>query len=551
MSLRTKTIVGVALIELILLVILIVTAIGFMTQIIDDTLTKRAKTTAELFATTTKDAVLSYDLASLDAFTSDLMSHPDIAYVRVIGQNGALFASGGDPALVNRTFVEDSQLADVTDGIFDTAAAIFEDEFVFGRVEVGLGIQSTQQAIATVRRWSLSIALVELVLVAAFSFILGSYLTRQLKALTAGSRRVRTALQRGNFKDSTIQVDVKSDDELSDLAKSFNRLVTALQHELAVNAQQRRDLTSMNLELEGKVRRRTQALSDKNAELSQANQHMKETQQQLLQAEKLASVGQLAAGVAHEINNPVGFIASNLSTLKDYVSAYQLLIHHAQLLANCDDDAAFDTTLAELRHIIEREDIEFIDQDVHALLNESSEGLRRVSEIVNGLKLFSRMDSQERQLFDINACLKTTLNMVNNELKYHCEIDTQFSDLPHLLINVGQLNQVFTNILINAGHAIKATGKFGQITINTATRGQNVVVAICDNGTGIPEEIRRDIFNPFFTTKAEGSGTGLGLSISIGIVTEHGGTLTVDSTLGKGSCFSVCLPISREEEAHK
>lgn len=540
-SLRTKTIAGVAIIGVVLLFILIFTSLGFLTAIIDETLTKRAQTTATLFAATTKDALLSYDLASLDAYCEELMTNSDIAYVRVIGGNEKIFAFGGDKNLLITPFNEDRQSSDVTDGIFDTYALITSEGVEYGRIEVGISIQPTLEKISKVRTWSGSLALMELLLVVAFSAALGTYLTRQLKALTKGSKRVRKALKTKDFR--SIKVPVKGRDELGQLAISFNGLVESLQQELQINQNQKDQLVALNADLEDKIAERTLNLKLKNDELTQINIEMKETQQQLLQAEKMASVGQLAAGVAHEINNPVGFVSSNLSTLKDYVALYSLLMREASNVVAVDDGQK-NNAISRLKAFLESEDFDFIDEDIGELVDESSEGLKRVSEIVSGLKLFSRVDSDDRQPFDINSCLKTTLNMVKNELKYDCNVETYFGELPQTLINVGQLNQVFTNLLINAGHAIKASQNFGALKITTRSDSSYIYIEIEDNGTGMSEETLHRIFNPFFTTKPEGSGTGLGLSISFGIIEDHGGSLSAKSKLDEGSTFQITLPIT-------
>ena len=540
-SLRTKTIAGVAIIGVMLLFILIFTSLVFLTAIIDETLTKRAQTTATLFAATTKDALLSYDLASLDAYCEELMTNSDIAYVRVIGANEKIFAFGGDKKLLITPFNEDSQSSDVTDGIFDTYALIQSEGVEYGRIEVGISIQPMLEKISKVRTWSGSLALIELLLVVAFSAALGTYLTRQLKALTEGSKRVGKALKTKDFR--SIKVTVKGRDELGQLAISFNGLVESLQQELQINQSQKDQLVALNADLEEKIAERTLNLKLKNDELTQINIEMKETQQQLLQAEKMASVGQLAAGVAHEINNPVGFVSSNLSTLKDYVALYGLLMREASNVVTVDDGQK-KNAISRLKAFLESEDFDFIDEDIGDLVDESSEGLKRVSEIVSGLKLFSRVDSDDRQSFDINSCLKTTLNMVKNELKYDCNVETYFGKLPQTLVNIGQLNQVFTNLLINAGHAIKASQKFGILKIMTRSDSSHIYIEIKDNGTGMSEETLHRIFNPFFTTKPEGSGTGLGLSISFGIIEDHGGSLSAKSKLGEGSTFQITLPIT-------
>ncbi|MBU2977278.1 ATP-binding protein [Alteromonas sp. C1M14] len=271
-------------------------------------------------------------------------------------------------------------------------------------------------------------------------------------------------------------------------------------------------------------------------------QDLQEVQRQLLQAEKMASIGEITAGVAHEINNPVGFVSSNLSTLSSYIQAYQTVI--STLIDSANTPNAPPLTNVSLQALIEQHDIPFICEDIVSLIAESSEGLARVGEIINGLRLFSRIDSGERQWCDINGCMQTTLSMVNNQLKYICEQQLHLDDVPQVFINEGKVTQIFTNLLINAGQAIEETSKQGLITITTKHDETHVFVHITDTGIGIKREHIDKVFNPYFTTKPEGKGTGLGLSISQSLAAEHGGTLSVTSTENKGSTFTLSLPIT-------
>jgi signal transduction histidine kinase len=254
----------------------------------------------------------------------------------------------------------------------------------------------------------------------------------------------------------------------------------------------------------------------------------------------MASLGQLAAGVAHEINTPIGFVTSNLSSLRTYTEAYrQLSTQVFEFLASESPESQYLSKQALLT-FVQSEDITFINEDTKDLLEESIEGLDRVKNIVKDLKQFSRADSDDKQWFDLNECLLTTLNMVSNQLKHHCTIEKHLSPLPKILINVAKISQVLTNLLINAGQSINESVN---ITITTEQQGSNVVVSIADNGSGIDPALLGKLFDPFFTTKEEGVGTGLGLSISYGIVQSHHGNITVTSELNKGSCFKVILPI--------
>lgn len=266
------------------------------------------------------------------------------------------------------------------------------------------------------------------------------------------------------------------------------------------------------------------------------NKRLEEANNQLLQSEKMASIGQLAAGVAHELNNPIGFVHSNLGTLDGYVHDLMAII--AAYKKDAEDSGR---SVEAVQRIMEECDYDFLKNDIFSLLGESKDGLGRVRKIVEDLKNFSRVGEQEWQEADLHQGIDSTLNIVWNELKYKCKVVKAYGDIPHVYCMISQLNQVFMNLLINASHAIETQG---MITIRTSLAGANrICVEISDSGKGIaPEHITR-IFEPFFTTKPVGKGTGLGLSLSYSIVQRHGGSIEVDSQLGVGSSFRVLLPI--------
>lgn len=299
--------------------------------------------------------------------------------------------------------------------------------------------------------------------------------------------------------------------------------------------------------LEEGVRERTAELQAANASLQAEKQHqqelikkLEEAQNQLLQSEKMASMGQLAAGVAHEINNPIGFVNSNLGTLQRYVdSLLRLLDAYEKLEPLVADDA-----LQELRQLKQEIDTKYLREDISDLLSESLDGMQRVKRIVQDLKDFSHVDRGERELADLEKGLESTLNVVWNELKYKTKVIKEYAHPPAIECLPSQLNQVFMNLLINAAHSIETTG---EITIRTGFDQQNVWVEVEDTGKGIPAENLTRIFEPFFTTKPVGKGTGLGLSLSYGIVKKHHGRIEVRSELGKGTTFRVVLPRNIEE----
>jgi len=288
------------------------------------------------------------------------------------------------------------------------------------------------------------------------------------------------------------------------------------------------------------------ALVRSNDELTSLNRKLQVAQDQLMQSEKLASIGQLAAGVAHEINNPVGYVFSNFSTLEKYLAdLFRMLTAYEQAEPQLAGTPAA-ARLAALRREIE---LDYLKEDVPTLMAESREGITRVRKIVQDLKDFSHVDAREEWAWaDLHKGIDSTLNIVNNEIKYKAEVVKHYGPLPEVMCLPSELNQVFMNLLVNAAHAVNR--ERGSITIRTGCEdGDSAWVEVEDDGCGIPKENLTRIFDPFFTTKPVGKGTGLGLSLSYGIVHKHGGRLEVDSEVGRGTRFRVTLPVRRAAEA--
>lgn len=290
----------------------------------------------------------------------------------------------------------------------------------------------------------------------------------------------------------------------------------------------------------------------RNAELTELNVQFTKAQEQLLQSEKMASIGQLAAGVAHEINNPVGYIFSNYGTLESYIDAlFEVLSHYESVENNISSPAILD----ELKKVKEKVELDFLKEDIPELMQQSKEGIDRVRKIVQDLKDFSRVDSNiEWQWASLHQGIDSTLNVVNNEIKYKADIIKEYGDIPDVECLQSQVNQVIMNLVVNASHAIG--DERGKIHIRTSCDDKNVYIEVRDNGSGIPKEIVSRIFDPFFTTKPIGKGTGLGLSLSYGIVKKHNGEFSVTSEPGVGTSFLVSLPIKHvyvdeDEESSK
>jgi len=534
-SLKLKTIVGVALIEAVLLLFLVTMTVNYLRETNYEGIEKRAQTTVKLFSSASKDAVLSYDLATLDSLISEVMSNPDIIYARALDRQGRTLSAAGQASVLARHFVADTNVVDVTDNVFDASQDVIADGVSFGRVEIGFDILSLNKKIDDIQQWIQFVALLEMALVAFFSYVLGTYLTSQLRELNNSAKAIAEG-------DLDVNVQIHSNDEVGQLAAAFNQMVKQLQAESQRRNDAQRELRDLNLSLEMRVKDRTRALQHKNRELLDANMEIKQAQNRLFQSEKMASLGVLAAGVAHEINNPIGFISSNVSTLKDYVNTLMGLVDCYRRLEQAPDSErpAIQQEIAEL---LRGEDIQFIVDDTPTLLEETSKGLVRVRDIVKGLREFSHSDPRHTMVScDINELIQSTLNIAKSQFKYHAKVELDLHPVPQILCDKGKIGQVLLNLVINASQAIVENGL---ITIRTRVVDQCLEIDVEDNGSGISEQDLSKIFDPFYTTKPVGEGTGLGLAICFNIAQEHGGSIDVSSVVGSGTTFTIKIPLER------
>ena len=320
------------------------------------------------------------------------------------------------------------------------------------------------------------------------------------------------------------------------------RMQADLEATVAIRTEQ---LLQAKTTLEQDIARRETAeneLLTRYAELTELNCLLQEAQQQLVQSEKMASIGQLAAGVAHEINNPIGYVNSNIRSLKGYVG---------QILELLDTYEARETALpaedlTAIKAAKKAADFEFLREDIGQLLSESEEGTERVRKIVQDLRDFSRAETtQNWQAVDLRHGLDSTLNIASNEVKYKADVVREYTDIPMVECLPSQLNQVFMNLFVNAAQAMPDNRR-GTITVRTGLAGEEVWIEVADNGAGIPAAILDKVFDPFFTTKPVGKGTGLGLSLSYGIIQKHNGRISVSSTPGVGTTFRITLPIHHQ-----
>jgi PAS domain S-box-containing protein len=283
------------------------------------------------------------------------------------------------------------------------------------------------------------------------------------------------------------------------------------------------------------------------SELQYTVKQLQKTQAQIIQSEKMASIGQLAAGVAHEINNPVAFMSSNLNAMAQYQSQLADILQKSMEIIGALGDSrdaqqlpdAMAAAVAEVQALAEQMDLEFLFEDFPQLIEESQEGALRIRKIVGDLKDFAHPGEQHRVAADINQGLDTTINIAWNEIKYKAELIRDYGEIPPVTCYPQQINQVFMNLLVNAAQALE---KDGRIVVRTRYVDGQVVIQISDNGCGIPEAIKPKIFDPFFTTKEIGKGTGLGLNMAYNIIKKHKGKIEVDSTEGRGTTFTIILP---------
>lgn len=313
---------------------------------------------------------------------------------------------------------------------------------------------------------------------------------------------------------------------------------------LRVSRENERIIREQNVTLEHKVQERTMELQEANEELKVTLANLRDTQTQLVDAEKMASLGQLTAGIAHEINNPINFVTSNITPLvRDLEEMYEIMDAYSQVESVDNEEA-----LARAKSLKEEYEFDYLKEEISSLVNGIRDGASRTSEIVKGLRTFSRLDEDVLKLADVHEGLSSTLVLLRSKMKDNIEVVYNYDqDLPMIDCMPGKLNQVFMNILNNAIYAVNhkayGEGEKPTITLTTSKAGDEVQVSLMDNGIGMDEKTRKKMFDPFFTTKEVGEGTGLGMSIVYKIVEKHRGRLDVKTELGVGTEFIINLPV--------
>jgi signal transduction histidine kinase len=332
---------------------------------------------------------------------------------------------------------------------------------------------------------------------------------------------------------------------LADKINTYRKETAAAQLEALMRAEENEKIIKeQNVVLEGKVEERTVELKQSNEELSKTLTDLKETQSQLVESEKMASLGQLTAGIAHEINNPINFVTSNVRPLKRDVDLLINIITQVEEVATKDISSEEKQTL--INGVKTEYDYDYLKEEIEFLLKGINEGSSRTAEIVKGLRIFSRVDEDDLKRADINEGLDSTITIINNQLNGKIKINRNYGNLPLVECYPGKLNQVFLNLLSNAIYAIHDKFKEvagGEVVISTHTQDNSVLISFKDNGVGMNDATMKKLFEPFFTTKPVGEGTGLGLSISYNTVKKHNGTISVKSVQDEGTEFIIEIPI--------
>jgi signal transduction histidine kinase len=382
------------------------------------------------------------------------------------------------------------------------------------------------------------------------SFLILKKVTASINALVQNAREIAEAPIPEDLDEQVVQHE-----EFLHLARAFNKVLSKVrrsadelrrhQHHLDQLVDERTaELQESNLKLTREVEDRERAqrrLSKSKEVLTKTLAKLKQSQAQMVHSEKMVSIGQLAAGVAHEINNPIGFIKSNIHTLKEYcVDIKRLLGHYGELESAQSNGLPLQEMVVKVKDFKAQIDYEFVYDELDCVLDESQEGVERVARIVRALKDFSHADTSGVDYSDINRGIENTLSIVESQLKYVATVNKDFGEIPLVKCDPEQMNQVFMNLLLNAGQAIE---RDGAIDIRTRHSGQVVEINISDNGCGIAPDIAPKIFDPFFTTKEIGNGTGLGLNHVYNIVKGHNGSIEVKSEVDKGTTFTIRLDV--------
>ncbi|WP_018692660.1 sensor histidine kinase [Algicola sagamiensis] len=543
MSIRLKTILGVALIEAILLALLLSFTLNYLKTTNYHGLDQRARSTVNLFASTVKNAVLSFDLATVDSFTQDLLSNQDILYVAVFGEGHTqLSAYGQLPEAFTQDLLEDDS-SSVLDSIFDVKANITQSDIEFGSVWIGFDMTVLNQQIEEAKRWSTFIVIGEMLLVALFSYVLGAFLTKRLSLL----KNATDQIARG---DRDIDLHTDGKDELSAVTQSFMKMVEQIKHSEAMTRKYQLELEDANENLEGKVQRRTAALEKSNKQLIAINTKLQETKDKLVESEKMASIGIMAAGVAHEINNPMGVIDGNLQMCQQYFTTYQQWVTQYQELTHSMPEENRERVV----EWEEENEIEFLQEDAIDCIDGTLKCAKRVQDVVQALEHYSVQSQSERTdatvlyLFDLLSTVITQLQPPEN-IEVH--IDESLANIKPLFVIRSEIHTLFHALFKNAIQACERRddpSEKGRIEVSAKEMDQFLLIQMKDNGPGVQKSAIKQLFDPFYTTLPVGDGMGLGLTYCYDIVRHHRGKIEIKNATTQGVIVQLTLPLANDQQ---
>jgi signal transduction histidine kinase len=488
-------------------------------------------TTTKTLGLNSTAAMTFRDRKAADDILSTLRANGNVILACTYDQGGKVFAKYSRDAPA-----EDCPIPSVADGkseIVGGKMALFQKILLgnqsLGEIYLATDLKDLNSEVASFLEIVLLVVVASMAIALALASALQRIISEPIRQLAA------TALSIDEHQDYSIRAEKHGDDEVGALFVAFNRMLDYIQ-------QRDTELQNAHNNLERRVAERTAHLNALMAENTKMEIDLRH-------AQKLEAVGALAAGIAHEINTPVQFVSDNTHFLREAFHAIAGVVKKYEKIYDEDVAAggAHRPSIDDVDAERGRADWRYLQEQIPKALEQAIEGLGRVATIVRAMKDFSHVDHRQMAAADINKAIQSTLIVARNELKYVADVECDYGNLPPVVCSIGDLNQVFLNLLVNAAHAIsdvlKATGRRGMIGVRTREENGLVELAISDTGTGIPEEIREKVFDPFFTTKEVGKGTGQGLAIARSIVVvKHGGTLTFDTKLGGGTTFYVRIP---------
>ncbi|OHB37930.1 MAG: hypothetical protein A3C38_03655 [Planctomycetes bacterium RIFCSPHIGHO2_02_FULL_50_42] len=493
--------------------------------------------------------VVSGNFDSLSSFLNNLTTDKNILYAVIQDQSGKAVAQSGNAEdfLAKKSKTKNTYASDIYSvqeyfnpnsgrWVMEAQIPLFESNVKYGAVWIGYAHEPITSGTGRALTIGLFTSGMGLLISLGLSFLTFYTVTTPVKNFIKDIKIIAN----GNLDH---KVNIRSRNEIGQLAAEFNQLTENLKNTLAEKDDYANRLSDLNVNLERKVRERTLALEEANQALQKAYKELQNAQAQLVQSEKMASLGQLVAGIAHEVNNPVSFIYGNMDHLTEYINDIKKVLAGFMGLKSLNLEEK-----QQIDNLVQETDLDFLLKDLDKLIKSCKNGAERTKDIVVALRSFSRLDEAALKDADIHEGIDSTLEILTHNYKNRITVHKEYGNIPKIRCYASQLNQVFMNLLANASQAIENNG---DVWIKTQKKGENVLISIRDTGNGISEENMKKLFTPFFTTKPIGQGAGLGLSISYGIIEKHNGLIWAESKVGAGTTFNIELPLEgpKEEDA--